>query len=218
MNNKELHDFYCQKTNEVPELKELRDFVEQNAFGFGERSFYWMWKLIVDKMPKHFSFLEIGVFRGQTLALIQMLANLADKECDIYGITPLDTTDGHWESNYKADIRLIHEKFNLKHPIIIKGLSTDENIIDLITERPFDIVYIDGGHSYEVAKSDILNYAPLATNTLVIDDCCNDLDIPYGMFPGIQSVTDAVRDTIKQTHSYNVVHNKVWEINDKPII
>lgn len=219
MNHLELHNYYCQKTNEVPELKALRDFVEQKAFGFGERSFYWMWKLIVDELPDHFSLLEIGVFRGQTLALVQMLAQLAGKTCSVYGVTPLDTTDGHWESDYKSDIHFLHNYFALNQPTIIEGLSTEPEIIEAVKVlKSFDVVYIDGGHTYDVAKSDIIEYAPLAKQYLVIDDCCNDLDIPFGMFPGIQSVTDAVRDTIETPHSYNVVHNKVWDLTKNKLI
>jgi len=219
MNHLELHNYYCQKTNEVPELKALRDFVEQKAFGFGERSFYWMWKLIVDELPDHFSLLEIGVFRGQTLALVQMLAQLAGKTCSVYGVTPLDTTDGHWESDYKSDIHFLHNYFALNQPTIIEGLSTEPEIIEAVKVlKSFDVVYIDGGHTYDVAKSDIIEYAPLAKQYLVIDDCCNDLDIPFGMFPGIQSVTDAVRDTIETPHSYSVVHNKVWDLTKNKLI
>ncbi len=219
MNHLELHNYYCQKTNEVPELKALRDFVEQKAFGFGERSFYWMWKLIVDELPDHFSLLEIGVFRGQTLALVQMLAQLAGKTCSVYGVTPLDTTDGHWESDYKSDIHFLHNYFALNQPTIIEGLSTEPEIIEAVKVlKSFDVVYIDGGHTYDVAKSDVINYAPLAKQYLVIDDCCNDLDIPFGMFPGIQSVTDAVRDTIETPHSYSVVHNKVWDLTKNKLI
>lgn len=219
MNHLELHNYYCQKTNEVPELKALRDFVEQKAFGFGERSFYWMWKLIVDELPDHFSLLEIGVFRGQTLALVQMLAQLACKTCSVYGVTPLDTTDGHWESDYKSDIHFLHNYFALNQPTIIEGLSTEPEIVEAVKVlKSFDVVYIDGGHTYDVAKSDIIEYAPLAKQYLVIDDCCNDLDIPFGMFPGIQSVTDAVIDTIETPHSYSVVHNKVWDLTKNKLI
>lgn len=212
--NQRIHEEFIQKTNSIPELKELRDYVEANAFGFGERSFYWMWKLIVDEMPQTFTFLEIGVFRGQTLALIKLLAKLSGKKVKVYGITPLDTTDGHWESDYKKDISDLHKLFRLPQPTIIKGLSTDESIIQVMSEKTFDLVYIDGGHSYEVALSDLKNYGKLATKYLVIDDCANDLDMPFGYFQGIQSVTNAVNDYIPTTNlkfQYNVMHNKIFK-------
>ena len=210
--NRDIHNEFIEKVNAVHDLKELRDFVEQNAFGFGERSFYWMWKLIVEDMPDTFTFLEIGVFRGQTLALIQLLAKMSGKSVNVVGVTPLDTTDGHWDSDYEADINLIHYKFGLEQPTIIKGLSTDPDIINFVKQSTFDIVYIDGGHSYEVAKSDIEHYAPLASKYLVIDDCANDLNIPFGMFAGIDSVTKAVKDSeINQKFLFNIVHIKVFK-------
>jgi hypothetical protein len=214
--NRAIHEEFCNKTNEVLQLKELRDFIETNAFGFGERSFYWMWKLIVDELPDNFTFLEIGVFRGQTLALIKLLAKLAGKKCTVYGVTPLDSTDGHWESDYAADIKLLHSKFKLAQPKIIKGLSTDENIIKL-TNNKYNIVYIDGGHEYEIIKSDLKNYPQMATDYLVIDDCANKFQIPFGMFAGIESVSNAVDEflppyTNNESFIYlgNIVHNRIW--------
>lgn len=217
--NRAIHEEFCNKVNEVAELKELRDFVESNAFGFGERSFYWMWKLIIDEMPNNFTFLEIGVFRGQTLALIKLLAKLAGKKCTVYGVTPLDSTDGHWESDYAEDIKLLHSKFKLRQPKIIKGLSTDEEVIKLINNK-YNIVYIDGGHAYEVIKSDLENYPQMAKDYLVIDDCANKFPIPFGMFAGIDSVSNAVDEFLppftpndKYIHLGNIVHNRIWKVN-----
>ena len=56
-----IHEDFCNKVNAQPELKALRDWVEQNIFGFGERSFLWMWKLILETKAQ-VKFLEVGVF------------------------------------------------------------------------------------------------------------------------------------------------------------
>jgi len=213
-----VNELFTKNVDFTPELKELRDWVEKNVFGFGERSFYWLWKLIVDEMPANFTFLEIGVFRGQTLALVKLLAKLAGKECICYGITPLDTTDGHWESNYASDIKLIHDTFKLPQPKIIVGLSTDLTIIDEAKYlSPMDIVYIDGGHSYDVVKSDMSNYPQLSSKFLVVDDCCNDILMPWGYFAGISSVTKAVNEWESEQKDFkllfNVVHNKLYKRN-----
>lgn len=219
MNHLELHNDYCEKVNKIPELKELRDWVEHTAFGFGERSFYWMWKLIVDEMPQEFSFLEIGVFRGQTTTLIQILARLAGKKVHVYGVTPLDSTDGHWESDYEMDIAYISEMFEVNKPQILHGLSTDKQIIEFASTMKYDLVYIDGGHEYEVIKSDLEHYPQLATKYLIVDDCANKFDIPFGMFAGIESVSRAVdeflppyTDNKNFEYLYNVVHNRVWKV------
>lgn len=214
----QTHLALCHLTNSDPQLKTHRDWVELHTFGFGERSFQAMWKMLLAEMPENFSFLEIGVFKGQIISLMRMLR----PDANIYGVTPLSSEGGVWESDYKKDIETIHDHFNLKKSYhIFKGLSTDPQIIDdvklSIVNCPLSILYIDGGHTFEIAKSDIINYAPLIKpgGYLVIDDCCNDMQIPFGMFGGIQTVTDAVRDTLPNMKDFkflfSVVHIKVYQ-------
>lgn len=168
------------------------------------------------KSPK---ILEIGVFRGQILCLLSMIAEIQDKKAEIYGITPLDSTDGHWESNYAQDIIDLHDRFGQKQPVIIKGLSTDKKII-ASSVKEYDIVYIDGGHTYDVVKSDLSVYPYMVEKGgfLIIDDCCNSFDLPFGHFAGINSVTNAVDEFLPPCTPnedfeflFNVVHNRVYK-------
>lgn len=214
--HKNVHESLVDKVNLTPYLKAHRDFVEQNSFGFGERSFPWMWKLIVDEMPTMFSFLEVGVFRGQILSLIELIAIKSGKYVARTGITPLNSTEVHWESNYKADIERIHDEFDLfKDYVLIEGYSTDLKVIDRASKQYYDIVYIDGGHTNEVIKSDIEHYAPLVKKggLLVIDDCACKYHMPWGYFQGIESVCVEV-DKILPNDQFeeigNVVHNRIW--------
>jgi hypothetical protein len=214
---------YTAKVNADPFLKSYRDWIEANAFGFGERCFLWMWKRIVDEMPEDFTFLEIGVFRGQILAIVEYLATRSGKYVDRCGVTPLDSSDGHWESDYAADIRRLHYAFGIPNDWnLFKGSSTDPAVIGLVqsTDRDqcFDIVYIDGGHAYDVVRSDIEHYSPLVKpgGYLVIDDCNNRLDMPDGYFRGIESVSKAVDEvfppfTPNDDWEYigSVVHNRI---------
>lgn len=214
--HKRIHELFCDKVNADSKLKALRDYVESNIFGFGERSFYWLFKLILDTQKDNFNFLELGVFRGQTLALIRTLAPKAN----IVGITPLDTTnDGvnhHWESDYKSDIQNLHKEFKLKQPKIIKGLSTNPKVIDDASKTTWDIIYIDGGHAYEVAKSDIYYYSSFVKvgGYLIIDDCCNRYNLPEGMFRGIDAVSRAVDELMPNDYYKeicSVVHIRVFK-------
>lgn len=202
-----------------PTLEMIRDFVEKNAFGFGERSFYYMWVMIIREMGERFNFLEVGVFRGQILSLVREISNMYGKDAGIWGLTPLDSTDGHWESDYENDVQHIHDLFNLKQPNIIKGLSTDQKAIQQAGKRQYDIVYIDGGHAYEVVKSDLNTFPKMLKKggLLVIDDCCNSFNVPFGYFAGIEPVTRAVDETLPPftpnnefEFLFNVVHNRVY--------
>ena len=209
--HKAIHDLFCDKVNAVPKLKHLRDYVEKNIFGFGERSFCWLFKLLVEAQPKDLSFLEIGVFRGQTLALIKTI----NPKASVTGVTPLDSTDGHWDSNYESDIATIHTEFNLPNPKIIKGLSMDEAVLNEVSKNRYDIIYIDGGHTYEVAKHDVFTYSSFVKvgGFLVIDDCANKYSMP-GLFAGIASVSKAVDELLPNEYYKeicSVVHIRVFK-------
>ena len=215
----ELVKEYTDKVNADKELKAYRDWIEANAFGFGERCFLWMWNDIVKKMPDEFTFMEIGVFRGQIIAIVSLLAERHGKKVRRIGITPLDTSDGHWESDYEADIIRLHDVFNIKDDYeLIRLDSTNPNAIKLAGQNPPDVLYIDGGHTYEVVKSDLTNYLPILKvgGTLVIDDCNNAIPMPWGYFQGIQSVSLAVDEVLPREgsteywkHELNLVHNRV---------
>jgi SAM-dependent methyltransferase len=212
---------FTANVNATPALKAHRDFVEQHVYGFGERSFLWMWKLLVDEMPENFKFLEIGVFKGQILSLIRLLSASAQ----IYGITPLSTTSGPKgqfpkfpEGDYRQHIQDLHTHFGQPMPTLIVGESTQPDIIAQAESlAPFDVIYIDGGHEYEVVVSDLLHYARLVRpgGFLVVDDCSNFLRLYWGAFPGIMPVSQAVRDVIEPArewkHLLAVMHNRIWQ-------
>ena len=208
--HKLINETFTEKVNADPKLKAYRDWIEEKIFGFGERSFLWMWKLLIDEIPAP-EFLEIGVFRGQILGLIRTLSPKAN----VTGITPLDSTGGHWESDYAADIKLLHNTFKLKQPRIIKGLSTDETVLAEVGKKEYDIIYIDGGHTYEVARHDVYRYSSFVKvgGYLVIDDAGNKFSMSDGYFKGIEAVSNAVDELLPNEYYeevFNVVHNRVF--------
>lgn len=218
--HKHIHKSFIENVNNDKKLKAHRDFVETHSFGFGERSFHWLHKLLVDEMPAEFSFLEVGIFRGQTLSLSRLLADIAGKVVDRYGVSPMDSSDGHWESNYFEDVSIIHKAFDLEEDYIIyHGSSMEEGIVyKASSTAPYDIVYVDGCHEYDYVVSDLYNYAPMVKKGgyLLIDDACNDFSMPWGFFQGINDVTNAVlewekTDLGKQFEFvFSVVHNRLY--------
>jgi cephalosporin hydroxylase len=211
-----IHETFIDLVNDNPKLKAHRDFVESNAHGFGERSFGWLYKLMVDEMPKEFSFLEIGIFRGNSLSLFKLLADMAGKKIKRFGVSPMDSSDGHWESDYFYDAAHIHQVFNLKKDYLIyHGSSTKDEIIQRAgSTAPYDIVYIDGCHEYDYVVSDLDHYAPMVKQGgyLLIDDACNDLKMKFGYFQGIDPVTKAVLEWENDEFEFvfNVVHNRLY--------
>lgn len=215
--HQKIAEAFYHKTNETIIFKEFRDFIESNTYGHGERSFLHMWDLIISEMPDAFSFLEIGVHKGQILAFIGMLADRKNKLSYRYGISPMDGTELNIQSDFYKDVTRLHVKYHIPEDYtIIKGLSTDPEIMERARQfNPLNILYIDGGHAKPVVKSDLENYTPLIKpgGYLVIDDSCNNMKLPEGYFGGIQSVTDAVEEFFPHDDFeflFSVVHNRVY--------
>ena len=223
-----LWNSFLSNVQALPYLKKHRDYVEAGGFGYGDRPFHWMWKLLVSEMPSKFNFLEIGVFQGQTLSLVGLLAGRMAKNAKVVGITPLDRTGDqyatHPDLDYAARIKKIHLDHGLGRPTIINGLSFDPRVKHLAQEEgPYDLVYIDGCHDYLVVVDDITSYAPMVRpgGFLVVDDAGNNLKLPKGLIPhdwfGLEDVSQAVKNTLEEgalreqfEHLFAVGHNRVF--------
>lgn len=212
--------------NEIPWLKEHRDFVEKYVYGFGERSFHWMWRLLVNEMSSGFRFLEIGVYKGQVISLVRMLASRAGKLYpQITGVTPLSTFSGNHtelkfpDENYMEKIKELHAKFNIpfSEDQIVIGDSTLPDVQARVLPRgPFDIVYVDGCHEYDFVVKDLDVYGAMVKKGgyLVVDDSSNFLKMYWGSFPGIEDVSRAVQDRIVGNPQWKevfvVMHNRIF--------
>lgn len=207
------------------ELLFHRLYIENNGYGMGERCFHWLWRLIVDTMPTFFRFLEVGVYKGQVLSLVKLLAaNRVGKFADVTGVTLLSGFAGDTgefpkfeDVDYRERIEDLHDRYDLFHPRLIVGDSTTQKIqAEVRKYGPFDVVYIDGCHEYNYVMKDLLAYPSMVRpgGLLVVDDCSNNLKMPKGFFKGIEPVSRAVRTVIETDpqweHLLAVVHNRVW--------
>lgn len=103
----------------------------------------------------------------------------------------------------KVAKKIVDEKFPGRHTLIA-GDST-KTVPEFAAKNPdlrFDLVFIDGGHAYEVAKADIMNMMPMCTaQTLVIID---DLTpwLKWGIGPH-RAWTEAIEaGFVRQTEVY----------------
>jgi hypothetical protein len=198
------NDFHARCTKMVDEsklLKEHRDWIEANQFGFGDRAFHCIWLALMAQMPPDFSFLEIGVFKGQVLSLVGLIAKTMEKKAHIYGVTTLTNTEDvrcrYPAGDYKGWINQIHEHFQVQKPILIVGKSSNPTVVEQCTGfAPYDLVYVDGSHDYPDVVFDIKTYAPMtkAGGFLVMDDASiNRLNVG-SCWSGLEDVAQAVKD------------------------
>ncbi len=166
----------CYFDHNLPEeLRIHRDYFTQNRRGFGEDAFHTMWFLLFREFRPS-SFLEIGVYRGQTLSLALLLARQGNFSCHVQGIAPFSTAaDSVSKYNsgldYQADTLQNCSHFKLPAPSLLKAYSTDLSAAALVRSRLWDFVYIDGNHDYTIARQDWdLCAGNLAPGGLVILD------------------------------------------------
>ena len=221
--NKGIHDRFKALVEADGELNAHRQWVESHIFGFGEKAFHWLHKIVVDEMPESFSFLEIGGFRMQVVTLYALLARRSNRTVSRFCVSPMNTTNvggvPFWESDYFSDSISIHSAFSLVNDYkLFHGLSTDPEIFAAAAmSSPYDVVYIDGGHDYPTVKADMQNYTQLVKpgGYLIVDDCSNNLKMWPGCFPGIYSVSKAVDEFMSTQNDFEhlgaVMHNRIWK-------
>jgi hypothetical protein len=139
-------------------LRMHRHYFTQARRGFGEDAFHVLWFLLFREFHPS-SFLEIGVYRGQTLSLASLLARDFGFNCFIQGISPFSRSGDSVSAyrthiNYYADTLENFAHFSLPSPALLRAFSTDHEARKLIASRQWAIIYIDGNHDYEIAKQD----------------------------------------------------------------
>ena len=194
----------------------------------GTRCVQYLFKLLVDEMPESFSLLEIGVYKGQILSLTQALATRTNKKAKILGVTPLVDKDFGGDDRL-PDIQRLFKILNItmENTEIIDGLSQNVKVIERVKQdAPFDLMFIDGDHSYEGARSDMNTYVPMLKEGgfLVVNDTNNFRQFPAiydpthnreSLFTGLEPVSRATRDCLENNPSLKdllaVMHTRLFQ-------
>lgn len=186
--------------------------------------------------------LEIGVFKGQIISLWALLAKTYNWPIEIVGISPLEGSplektsvlrqikmilsrkyrerakNGDFYENepYESIIRQLFDKMSLNYSSIqiLKGFSNDQKILKEVENRQFEIIYVDGDHTYQGALHDfkVFGKKVVKGGWLVADDAgCN---LPGTKFwKGHEAVSRAVEalPDLGFQNVLNVGHNRVYE-------
>jgi hypothetical protein len=204
-----------------PQLAAHRKWIVDNKYGFGEDAFHAVWDAVATTLPDGFSFLEVGVHRGQSLSAVDLAATLQGKKCTVYGLSPFNGADGNYyekRDNYDDDVLNLFSLFNdNRRPVLIRGYSTDTKAKEEVSLlAPFDVVYLDACHEFEDATHDINYYAPLVKvgGYFLSDDSATDLNLPDSYFKGFEGSTKACNNYFNNNEKWvyvaNVVHLRIY--------
>lgn len=203
------------------ELRAHRIFFEAGGRGFGERAFHVMWFLLFREFAPA-DFLEIGVFRGQTLSLAALLARYFNLETFVLGISPFSAA-GDEVSEYRRDVDYYEDTlanfahFSLPAPELLKAFSTDKAAAEVIASREWSCIYIDGNHDYEIARQDwdLCSAHVRMGGLIVLDD--SGLTTGYappifatGGHPGPSRLAEEI-DRARFREVLQVGHNRVFQ-------
>jgi hypothetical protein len=208
-------------TQLATELREHRSYFSSEGRGFGEDAFHVMWSMIFERFRPS-KFLEIGVYRGQTLSLAGLLQKRFGIEGAVTGISPFqaigDSVSRYRDNvDYRADTERNIAHFGLPSAVLIQEFSTAAKAVRVIAGDVWDCIYIDGNHDYEVARTDWENCARAIKpgGLIVLDDSALNTEYrpPHfatGGHPGPSRVADEI-DTSRFKEILHVGHNRVYQ-------
>ena len=203
------------------ELRAHRAYYSIDRRGFGEDAFHTMWWRLVRRFKPE-NFLEIGVYRGQVISLIALLARLEGIHCETTGISPFSSS-GDSVSRYRSDLDYLEDTlthfthFELPEPTLVNAFSTDSVALGVIASRSWDMIYIDGNHDYEVVHKDwtACSNAVRPGGIIIVDD--SGLNTAYhppafstGGHPGPSRLASEI-DPKRFKEILQVGHNRVFQ-------
>jgi hypothetical protein len=159
---------YCNIIGNIPLIFTDSDITFHGSQKPGE--FFKAWELIDTYVTQnnltHISFLEIGAFKGLWALALKCYSDYKNISISYTTITLMSH---NIENNSLLDVKRYYELSDIKFTLI-DGSSHDISSIEQLTNPNYNIVFIDGDHSYEAVCKDIKLYKQLTTDILMFHD------------------------------------------------
>ena len=166
--------------NLVSGLKISTEFFSVNAYNFYRH---------LSSVKSGFKYLEIGSFEGISSYFISEYLMLKEIYC-------VDTWEGspeHHQINFKnIELNFDNNSKDIKN---LKKFKTTSDDFFIKNKEDFDIIYVDGLHTYNQVKKDLINAlkALKSDGIIICDDYLWNLDGDKSDIP-VQAINEIVRE------------------------
>jgi predicted O-methyltransferase YrrM len=162
---------------------------------------------LLDATPEGGTFVELGCYKGKSTSFIGVEIHKRKKDINFFAIDSFqgatNSTDANEIKAYEG-ISEIKESYTYNVAPIGNKIKTIVSLTDeaaqYFEDGSVDVVFVDGGHSYEVVKADILAWLPKVKKGGIISG--HD-------FNAWQGVNKAVTEIFGTPHK---VENDCWFI------
>lgn len=134
----------------------------------------------VNKPTYEMTICEIGSYVGESTEIF------ANRFRSVFAVDPwMDDYDPNDAACHHAPFSEVEKAFDKRmsfYPNVVKVKGKSEDVIPQLQHK-FDIIYIDGMHTYEAVRQDIINSYPKVTYAIAGHDYSND-------WPGVMKAVD----------------------------
>ena len=122
---------------------------------------------LLDATPEGGTFVELGCYKGKSTSFIGVEIHKRKRDINFFAIDSFqgatNSTDANEIKAYEG-ISEIEESYTYNVSLIGNKIKTIVSLTDeaaqYFEDSSVDVVFVDGGHSYEVVKADILAWLP----------------------------------------------------------
>jgi predicted O-methyltransferase YrrM len=122
---------------------------------------------LLDATPEGGTFVELGCYKGKSTSFIGVEIHKRKRDINFFAIDSFqgatNSTDANEIKAYE-NISEIEESYTYNVSLIGNKIKTIVSLTDeaaqYFDDSSVDVVFVDGGHSYEVVKADILAWLP----------------------------------------------------------
>jgi len=149
------------------------------------------------------TYLEIGVREGNTFSLRVPLVSEKSVAIDCWDLyeTPSQNDMNRNRDEAKRQYENLYKKFSNDDNVeIIRAFSNNSEIVNRFEDGYFDLIFIDGDHSYEGVKEDLNNWWSKC-NTLF---CGHDYMLTETIWGGVKCGVKQAVDEFVEEHKEDI--------------